>query len=310
MSPASAEILTLRLAHTYAPGSIWYDVAEEYAARVKERSGGTVAIEIARPESSGGVPPSAEDLLAGKHDIVMQSVGSLARYDALAGIEAYPYLIRDFAHFKAVYDGPLGKDLLEEIGKRTTFHVIGAGYHGTHHLSSNRLVEKLDDLRGLKIRIPELKIYQLTWEHLGATPVPLEIGELSGALQQGVVAAQESPLGAIRDRNLSEVQKYVIETGHILGAMTFILPDSRYWALPEEVRHLLQKEGEAAMRVATDRMIEMEARYRKDLEARGLTFIPVNRNAFQAKLAPMAQDFPKLAAWIERIQAALPPSAN
>lgn len=309
-SPAAANIVTLQLAHTFAPGSIWYDIAEDYAARVAERSGGTVKIGIAHPESTEVGAISAEALLAGKYDIVMQPVGALARYDALAGIEAYPYLIRDLAHFKAVYDGPVGTDLLHAIGKRTSFHVVGAGYRGTHHLSSNRLVEKLDDLRGLKVRVPELKIYELTWQFLGASAVPMVSAELFPALQDGVVAAQESPLKEMRDRNLSEVQKYVIETGHILGAMTFILADARYWALPEEIRVLIQEEGEAAMRVGTDRMIEMESRYRKDLEARGMTFIPINRNAFQAKLVPMIEHFPELVAWIERIKAALPANAN
>lgn len=310
---AAAELVTLKLAHTYAPGSIWYGVAEEYAARVNERSGGTVRIEITQPDPGEGAPPSAEDLLAGEHDIVMQSLGALARYDALAGIEAYPYLFRDIAHFKVVYDGPLGKDLLDEIGKRTAFHVVGAGYRGTHHLSSNRLVEKLDDLRDLKVRVPELRMFQLTWEHLGAAPVPMDTTRLFGALQEGAVAAQESPLEVMRDSNLFEVQKYVIETGHVLGAMTFVFPDARYWALPEEIRMLLQEEGEAAMRTGTDRTIEMESRYRKDLETRGMTFIPVNRNAFQAKLAPMTEDFPELDAWIRKIQSidqAREPRAN
>jgi len=305
----AAKTLTLKLVHTHAPGSIWHEVAEDYASRVNERSGGTVKIEVIRADANG-VAPSFEDLLAGDHDIMMHPVGALARYDALAGIEAYPYLIRDIAHFKAVYDSPLGKELLTEIGKRTAFHVIGAAYRGTHHLSSNRLVEKLDDLRGLKVRVPELKIIQLTWEYLGASPVPMDITELIDGLREDVVVAQESPLKAMRDANLSEVQKYVIETGHILGAMTFILPDARYWALPEEVRMLLQQEGEAAMRAGTDRMIEMEPRYRKDLETRGMTFIPVNRNAFQAKLAPMANEFAELSSWIERIKAAIPPPAN
>nr|PZN85805.1 MAG: TRAP transporter substrate-binding protein DctP [Pseudomonadota bacterium] len=306
---AAAETLTLKLVHNHAPGTIWQEVAEDYASRVHQRSGGKVKIEVVHADANG-VALTAEDLLAGDHDIMMHPVGALSRYDALAGLEAYPYLIRDIAHFRAVYDGALGKELLTEIGKRTAFHLIGAAYRGTHHLSSNRLVEKIDDLRDLKVRVPELKIFELTWEYLGASPVPMDFSELYEALREEDVMAQESPLKTMRDANLSEVQKYVIETGHILGAMTFILPDDRYWALPEDVRQLLQEEGEAAMRAGTDRMIQMEPRYRKDLETRGMTFIPVNRNAFQAKLAPMAKEFEELTPWIQRIKAAIPPAAN
>src|SRR5690606_38250321 len=136
-------------------------------------------------------------------------------------------------------------------------------------------------------------MYRMTWDLLGASTVPMGVAELFTSLQQGVVDGQENPLEVIQDQKFYEVQKYVIETGHVLGAMTFIFSDARFKALPEETRKILQEEGEAAMLAGTDRMVEMEAQYKKDLETHGVTFIPVNRNAFQAKLAPMAKDFPE-----------------
>lgn len=300
----AADTLTLKMAHIYPPGNIWYDAAEDYARRVAERSGGKIKIDIAHSGSTGDWPQSIEGLLIGTNDIVLQSVGTLDRYDTIAGIEAYPYLIRDIDHFKAVYYGPLGEELSAEIAKKTGFHIVGAGYRGARHMSSNKLVEKLDDLQSVKLRVPPLKMYRLTWEYLGASPVPMGVAELFTSLQQGVVDGQENPLEVIQDQKFYEVQKYVIETGHVLGAMTFIFSDDRFKALPEETRKILQEEGEAAMLAGTDRMVQMEAQYKKDLEAHGVTFIPVNRNAFQARLSPMAKDFPELAEWVKKIQAA------
>lgn len=301
---AAAETITLKMAHIYTPGNIWYDTAEDFAKRVAERSGGKIKIEIAHSGTTGDWPQSIEGLLIGTNDIVLQSVGTLDRYHTIAGIEAYPYLIRDIAHFKSVYYGPVGQELFGEIAKKTGFHIVGAGYRGARHMSSNKLVEKLDDLKGVKLRVPPLKMYRLTWEYLGASPVPMGVAELFTSLQQGVVDGQENPLEVIEDQKFDEVQKYVIETGHVLGAMTFIFSDARFKSLPEETQKILQEEGEAAMLAGTDRMVEMEAQYKKDLEAKGLTFIPVNRNAFQAKLEPMSKDFPELADWVKKIQAA------
>lgn len=301
---ATAQTVTLKMAHIYTPGNIWFDAAADYAKRVEARSNGKIKIDIAHSGSTGDWPQSIEGLLIGTNDIVLQSVGTLDRYNTIAGIEAYPYLIRDIAHFKAVYYGSLGKELFDEIASKTKFRIIGAGYRGARQLSSNKLVEKLDDLRGLKLRVPPLKMYRLTWEYLGASPVPMGVAELFTSLQQGVVDGQENPLEVIQDQKFYEVQKYIIETAHVLGAMTFIFSDARFKALPEDVRKILQEEGEAAMLAGTDRMVAMEAQYRKDLEAKGLTFIPVNRAAFQAKLAPMSKDFPELADWVAKIQAA------
>lgn len=303
IASAAAQTLTLKMAHIYNPGNIWYDVAEDYAKRVAERSGGKIKIDIAHSGSTGDWPQSIEGLLIGTNDIVLQSIGTLDRYNTIAGIEAYPYLIRDIAHFKAVYYGPIGKELFDEIAKKTGFRIIGAGYRGARHMSSNKLVEKVDDLKGVKLRVPPLKLYRLTWEYLGASPVPMGVAELFTSLQQGVVDGQENPLEVIQDQKFYEVQKYVIETGHVLGAMTFIFSDAKFQSLPEETRKILIEEGEAAMLAGTERMLEMEAQYKKDLESKGLTFIPVNRAAFQAKLAPMTKDFPELADWVAKIQA-------
>ena len=95
--PASAQTLTLKMAHIYTPGNIWYETAEDFAKRVAERSGGKIKIDIAHSGSTGDWPQSIEGLLIGTNDIVLQSVGTLDRYNTIAGIEAYPYLVRDRA---------------------------------------------------------------------------------------------------------------------------------------------------------------------------------------------------------------------
>ena len=300
---ATAQTLTLKMAHIYNPGNIWYDVAADYAKRVEARSGGKIKIDVAPSGSTGDWPQAIEGLLIGTNDIVVQSIGTLDRYNTIAGVEAYPYLIKDVEHFKSIYYGSVGRELFDEIAKKTGFRIVGAGYRGARHMSSNKLVEKVEDLKGVKLRVPPLKMYRLTWEYLGASPVPMGVAELFTSLQQGVVDGQENPLEVLEDQKFFEVQKYVIETGHVLGSMTFIFSDARFKSLPEETRKLLQEEGEAAMLAGTDRMVQMEAKYKKDLESKGMSFIPVNRAAFQAKIASMTKDFPELAPWVAKIQA-------
>jgi tripartite ATP-independent transporter DctP family solute receptor len=302
--PASAQTLTLKMAHIYTPGNIWYETAEDFAKRVAERSGGKIKIDIAHSGSTGDWPQSIEGLLIGTNDIVLQSVGTLDRYNTIAGIEAYPYLVRDVEHFKKVYFGPMGQELFDEIAAKTKFRIIGAGYRGARHMSSNKLVEKVDDLKGVKLRVPPLKMYRLTWEYLGASPVPMGVAELFTSMQQGVVDGQENPLEVIESNKYNEVQKYVIETGHVMGAMTWIFSEARFKGLPAETQKILKEEGEAAMLAATDRMVALEDKLKKDLEGKGMKFVKVDRAAFQAKLTPMAKDFPELADWVGKIQTA------
>ena len=77
--------------------------------------------------TTGDWPQSIEGLKIGTNDIVLQSVGTLDRYTTVAGVESFPYLVRDVDHFKKVYYGPVGQQLYDEIGKKSGFRIVGAG---------------------------------------------------------------------------------------------------------------------------------------------------------------------------------------
>ena len=300
--PALAQTTTLKMAHIYNPGNIWFETAQAYAQAVEQKSGGKVKIQIAASGSTGDWPQSIEGLKIGTNDIVLQSIGTLDRYNILPGIEAFPYLIRDIDHFKKAYYGPVGAEFIDQVANKTSFRIIGAGYRGARWLSSNKPVAKLDDLKGLKLRVPPLKMYRMTWEQLGASPVPMGVAELFTSMQQGVVDGQENPLEVIESMKFYEVQKYAIDTRHVIGAMTWIFSDARFKKLPADVQKILKDEGEKAMLDATERMIAMEGKFRTTLEGKGMKFQSVDNAAFQAKLAPMKKEFPELADWVEKFQ--------
>jgi tripartite ATP-independent transporter DctP family solute receptor len=300
---AQGQPLVLKMAHIYNPGNIWFETAEAYAKAVNEKSGGKVRIEIAASGSTGDWPATIEGLKIGTNHIVLQSIGTLDRYNILPGLEAYPYLVRDVDHFKKVYYGPVGQEFIEEVAKKTSFRIVGAGYRGARWLTSNKPVKTVADIRGLKLRVPPLKMYRMTWELLGASPVPMGVGELFTSMQQGVVDGQENPLEIIESNKYNEVQKYAIDTRHIIGAMTWIFSDARFKQFPPDVQKLLKEEGERAMLQATDRMVATEGELRRKLESRGMQFNDIDRDAMKAKVADIGKEFPDLAPWAAKFSA-------
>jgi TRAP-type C4-dicarboxylate transport system substrate-binding protein len=146
-------------------------------------------------------------------------------------------------------------------------------------------------------------MYRMTWELLGASPVPMGVGELFTSMQQGVVDGQENPLEIIESMKYNEVQKYAIDTRHIIGAMTWIFSDARLKQFPADVQKLLKEEGERAMLQATDRMVATEADLRKKLESRGMQFNDIDRDAMKARVADIGKEFPDLAPWAAKFSA-------
>ena len=301
--PAAAQTLTLKMAHIYPPGNIWYETAEAYAKAVEQKSGGKVKIQIAHSGSTGDWPASIEAMKIGTNDLVLQSVGTLDRYNPIAGIEAYPYLVRDLGHFRKVYHGPVGRELYDEISAKTQFRIIGAGYRGARQMTSNKMVRNLADLKGVKLRVPPLKMYRTTWEMLGASATPMGVAELFTSLSQNVVDGQENPLELVEGMKFNEVQKYVIETAHILGAMTFMMHEPRFKSLPPDVSKLLAEEGEKVMQEATDRMVTLEGEIKKRLQSKGMQFVSVDTAPFRERLLPLSKEFPQLEPWVQKIQA-------
>ena len=299
---AVGQTTVLKMAHVYTPGNIWYETAEAYAKAVEEKSGGKVRIQIAHSGSTGDWPSSIEGLKIGTNDIVLQSIGTLDRYNILPGIEAWPYLLRDVEHFRKVYYGPVGAEFMDEVAKKTSFRIIGAGYRGARWLTSNKPVEKLDDLKGVKLRVPPLKMYRMTWDMLGASTVPMGVAELFTSMQQGVVDGQENPLEIVESMKYYEVQKHAIDTRHVIGAMTWIFSDARFKRLPADVQTLLKQEGERVMLEATGRMVGLEGELKKKLEGHGMKFNEVDRAAFAARLEPMGKEFPDLAPWVQKFR--------
>ena len=304
--PSSAQSdgpITLNLDTVATGDSMWVRLSEEMRQNVAERTDGAVDIVIRHSAATGGWREQVEGLDIGTTDIVLQSFGVLDRYVPLPGIEAFPFLIRDLDHFEKVYYGPVGQELYDEIERQSGFKLIGAAFRGARMVTSNVRVESMEDMQGLRIRVPPLRMYQQTWNLLGASGTGMAMVDVFVGLQQGIVDAQENPIETIHRWNLQEVQDYLIETAHVVSVYSYILNAERFNALPEEYRQIIQEEAEAAMKRGTEEVVALEEELRVVLADAGMEFIEIDQAPLRAAVAPLLEEFPDLAPWVERIQA-------
>lgn len=297
-----AQQVRLRLVTFATPNTHWHQTATRFKELAESKSGGKIRMTLDHSGATGDWPQVIESVLIGTTDVVLESIGTLDRYTTVAGVESYPYLVKDIEHFKKVYYGPIGKELFKAISDSSGFHIAGAAYRGARHLSTSKPVANADELKNIKIRVPPLKMYRRTWELLGTSVVPMGVDELFTSLQQKLVDGQENPLEVLIRQKYYEVQKYVVETAHIMGAYTFIFSKARFNSLSEEYRKLLVESAEQATLEATERMVKTEESLKADLIKLGMEFKPIDRAVLQARLAPLPNDFPELAAWVKRIQ--------
>jgi TRAP-type C4-dicarboxylate transport system substrate-binding protein len=143
---------------------------------------------------------------------------------------------------------------------------------------------------------------------MGAVATPVEVSELATALATGLVVGQENPLPNIYNLKLYEVQKYVMLTNHMQSVLAVFINEGVYQKIPAADRKILEDTLAEVGRKTLDWDRETAAKYRKELEGKGMVFVEekdgLDVNAFRtAVLAQVNKDFPEWSKYIEQIRA-------
>lgn len=139
-----------------------------------------------------------------------------------------PYLFPDYASIQAFLSSKTGDRLKLALEERGNAKFLGTYYQGSRWTTSNKAFRTLDELKGIKIRMPEIPLWISIWSGLGATTTPMPSPEVFSGLQTGVIDAQENMLSNILGRHLNEVQKYLIATEHQHSYVT-VMANLDFW---------------------------------------------------------------------------------
>jgi len=200
----------LKLSLILGENSDWYRGALRFKELVENRTGGRYRIKLyPHAQLAGNQRTELEMLQSGVIDISLESSILLSLIEPRMSVLSLPWLFDDYEEAERICDGPLGSELLDLLPQKG---IIGLAYgvNGFRQLTnSRRPVEKPSDLRGLKIRIPGIRMYIDVFKHFGADPSSMNFAEVFTALAQGTMDGQENPLSVIFSARLYEVQKYL-----------------------------------------------------------------------------------------------------
>lgn len=280
--PAPARPKIIRIAHNYGPSELLHQATERLAQRVRETSNNTLDVRIYPSGQLGNERELIEGLRLGCVDITITGLAIIGWYAPEFGMFEAPFLWRDYTHVEHVWNSPVGAALRQAMQTRTGATLLQPWFRGPRYLTtSSRNVATPDDLKGLKIRVPELEVYIKAWTLFGANVTPIPVPDLFMALKLGVVDGQENPLATIYASNLHEIQKYVMETRHLIS---FYLPatgpsfDQR---LTPAERELILSALQEVTQWHNAEVAQMEEIYRKKLVAAGVTFVPLDTAPFR-----------------------------
>lgn len=307
---AQAQI-KLRYAHVGVANAPQTLYADKVAELVKQRTSGRVEIQVFANSQLGGVGEMVDGIKAGAIAMGHHDFASLARVAPTTAVFNAPFLYRDAGHSLRATDSRTSEGLKavnQELLQKGGMRIVGSFFQGTRHLTSKDKVLSPDDMKGKKYRGVPVKLWSSMLTGMGAVATPVEVSELATALATGLVVGQENPLPNIFNLKLYEVQKYVMLTGHMQSVLAVFVNERIWQGIPAADRKIIEdtmyEVGQQTLKWDEDSF----DRYRKDLEAKGMTFVGekdgLKLDAFRkAVLAQVAKDFPEWNALIPQIQA-------
>jgi len=284
-----------RLAYVMAQGGTSHAAAEKFGALVELYSAGKIKVKLYPNGMLGNDRILIEGLSLRSIDMVISGPSIIGWYTPEYGVFEAPFIFRDHDHMDKVMNGEIGMEIKTAMYNIRKIHFLSFFYRGQRYLTTtHKIVRTPDDLRGLKLRVPELPIYIKSWKTFGANPTPLAYSDMFMALKQGVVDGQENPLEVIYTSHLYETQKYVMKTEHLFSCYLVSVGDYFYEKFDEQEQKILKEAIMEATHYQNNLMERYEAEYIRELTKSGIQFIDVDKESFEnialEKLPDMFRD--------------------
>src|SRR5947207_11623318 len=261
---------TLKMNIAIAQNSHYGVAIDTFAREVEKRTNGRYKIQNFYAGALGAERESIEGVQLGTLDLTMTSTGPVPNFVPEVAILDIPFLFHDYAHARAVLDGPIGQDLLTKFDAKG-IKALAWGENGFRHMTNNKHpVNTPDDLRGLKMRTMENPIHIEAYRQFGILPTPMAFTEVFTALQQGTVDGQENPLSVITAAKLEQVQKYLSLTGHVYSPALILMSKAQWDKLSPADKQAFSEAAKEAIKANRARIDDDENRAVCDLLAKGM----------------------------------------
>jgi TRAP-type transport system periplasmic protein len=296
---ASAQTITLRAGAAFPPDDAIVQIyGYEFAKMVNKKSNGQVKIDVYPGGQLGDSRQLVEGLELGTIDIALEPIVRMSHYAPLADVADVPFLIRDQDHFNKVWFGPVGKNILSKIEVKSGLKVISVGWWGERQLTTIKPVHSIEDIKGIKLRVPPLRTWVESWKRFGCSPTPIDTAEAFTALRQGVIEGWEQPLSLTYSFSFHTVAKYIAMIGHVKGSMGQAMSSKRFNALPKNVQKIILESAAECALIFGKATEEQKSILISKMKNEGVTFFYPDQNEikkWRARLDGMVeQSFPEL----------------
>lgn len=273
---------------THPRGYPTVSAVEEMGRILSERTNGRLDIKIYAGGQLGSEQDTLEITVFGGLDLNRVNLAPLNSIEPLTTIPALPFLFRSNEHMRRALDSEIGEEILASLEPHGLIGLCFYDSGDRNFYNTRRPIRTPEDMRGLKIRVPNSDLYVSMIRALGADATPMSIAEVYQALVQGVIDGAENNWPSYESGRHFEAARFYSLTQHVIAPEVLVMSKSRWDKLDEADRILVReaaKESVPYMRGLWDQRVA-DARAR--LLASGIEVNEIEDTAaFAAAMRPV-----------------------
>ena len=261
-------------------------LATRFKEIVEANSNGKYKVELFPAGQLGDEQKMVKDARRGSIDGAVVAINNITPFSKSVGVLTLPYLIQNFNDAVKVTTGELGAKWQAFLVKEAGVRPLGWSYANFRVLTnSKRPVKKLEDLKGLKLRVPKNAIMIETWKALGAEPIPMAWPETFTAMQQGVVDGQDNPHVVNFAFKFYEVQKYTSEVHYNFALQPLVMGEKFFSSLPVEDQMMFIRAGLEAQQYNLLTAVSVAEEAKQNMISKGVEHMEIEDEDQWAKVA-------------------------
>lgn len=295
MRTARAEsVRTLRMGYLFSKDSQLGAGVTAMAAEVARRTNGRIAIQHFPDAALGGDVEMLKGVQLGSIDLAFVTGAGLPSILPETDVMHIPFLFRGVEHAHAAFDGAPGQDMLKRIAAKDMVP-LAWGENGLRHMTNSRHpIAAPDDLKGLKMRLPQSEVMVMGFKALGAQAGMLPFPQLYEALEKGQFDGEENPIATIRAAKLDKVQKYLTLSGHVYDPAIIVMSPDAYAELSADEKTILADAAKLGGRASRDYAAQADKSGVAALQQGGLQVLTrVDREPFVNAVAAAMPEYEK-----------------
>ena len=266
--------VVIQVGYENNPGEPFDKGVNKWKELLEQKSNGTMIIETYPSSQLGSKNDLIDQMIAGQPVVTLADGAFYAdRGVKDFGIVFGPFLFDNWDECWKLVKSQWYADKSKELESKG-LKILGSNWvYGARHTLTTKPVNTVEDLKGLKIRVPNNGIQVKGFEVLGAVPTPMPLGDTYTALQQGTIDGVENPLPVLYNGKFQEVAKYLILDGHVKNFTTLVCGSQFFNSLTPEQQKLLIETCEEAGLYNNEQQAASEKEVLEKFRSEGVTIV-------------------------------------